>query len=186
MSLERPLPARHLVEQDAEREDVGAVVDRQPLRLLGRHVGDRPHDAPVLGDRLRLAQWCGPSSSGASPRSLARPKSSTFTRPSAVSITFSGLRSRCRMPWRCAAATASVSAIASARKRSIAKPCAGIARPSVSPSTCSMVRKRRPSRLLDRVQHHDRRGGSARRPRAPRARSAAASPGARPSPAAAP
>ena len=55
VALERPLAARHLVEQDAEREDVGAVVDRQPLRLLGRHVRDGPDDPPVLGDRLRLA-----------------------------------------------------------------------------------------------------------------------------------
>ena len=49
------------------------------------------------------------------------------------------------MPWRCAAATASVSAIASDRKRSVAKPRGGIALLSVSPSTCSIVRKRIPS-----------------------------------------
>ncbi len=55
-AAERPLARRHLVEQDPEREDVRAVVDGQPLRLLRRHVGDRPDDASVLGDRLRLAQ----------------------------------------------------------------------------------------------------------------------------------
>ena len=49
------------------------------------------------------------------------------------------------MPWRCAALTASVSAIASERKRSIGKPRAGICLLSVSPSTSSIVRKRRPS-----------------------------------------
>ena len=81
----------------------------------------------------------------ASSRSLASPKSSTLSRPSGVSITFSGFRSRCRIPWRCAAATASVSPIASDRKRSVAKPRAGIALLSVSPSTYSIVRKRIPS-----------------------------------------
>jgi hypothetical protein len=54
VAAERPLPGGHLVEDDAEGEDVGAVVDGQALGLLRRHVGDRPHDAPVLGDRLRL------------------------------------------------------------------------------------------------------------------------------------
>ena len=54
VAAERPLAGRHLVEQDPEREDVGAVVERQALRLLRRHVGDRAHDAPVLGDGLRL------------------------------------------------------------------------------------------------------------------------------------
>ena len=49
------------------------------------------------------------------------------------------------MPWRWAALTASVSAIASDRKRSIAKPREGICLLSVSPSTSSIVRKRRPS-----------------------------------------
>ena len=32
------LPARHLVEDHAERVDVGALVDRRARRLLGRHV----------------------------------------------------------------------------------------------------------------------------------------------------
>ena len=49
------------------------------------------------------------------------------------------------MPCRWAALTASVSAIASERKRSIAKPRAGIDLLSVSPSTSSIVRKRSPS-----------------------------------------
>ena len=42
-SLERPPPARHLVEQDAEGEDVGPVVERLPRHLLGGHVGHRSH-----------------------------------------------------------------------------------------------------------------------------------------------
>ena len=37
-------PRQHLVEHDAQREDVAARVDRVAARLLGRHVGERPHD----------------------------------------------------------------------------------------------------------------------------------------------
>ncbi len=54
VAAEGALPRGHLVEQDPEREDVGAVVHRQALSLLRRHVGDRAHDTAVLGDRLRL------------------------------------------------------------------------------------------------------------------------------------
>ncbi len=35
--VEGDLPAEDLVEDDPERIDVGAVVDRDPLRLFGRH-----------------------------------------------------------------------------------------------------------------------------------------------------
>ena len=43
---ERRLPGGQLVEDDAEREDVGWRPDRWPLRLLGRHVRARAeHDA---------------------------------------------------------------------------------------------------------------------------------------------
>ena len=38
---------------------------------------------------------------------LARPKSSTFTLPSGVSLTFAGLRSRWTMPFSCASSSAS-------------------------------------------------------------------------------
>ena len=43
------LPARHLVEDDAERVDVGAVVDERAGGLLGAHVMRRPEDAAGLG-----------------------------------------------------------------------------------------------------------------------------------------
>ena len=39
VGLERLLPAEHLVEDEAEREDVGTVIDRMRADLLGRHVG---------------------------------------------------------------------------------------------------------------------------------------------------
>ena len=55
VAAEGPLPRGHLVEEDAEGEDVGAAVHGQALRLLRGHVGHRPHDAPVLRHRLRLA-----------------------------------------------------------------------------------------------------------------------------------
>jgi hypothetical protein len=48
---ERVAPGRHLVEDHAEREDVGAVVDRLPLRLLRRHVGDG-------AEKLALPRQC--------------------------------------------------------------------------------------------------------------------------------
>ena len=42
---ERALSGQHLVEQDAEGEEVGAVVHGKPAHLLGRHVADRAqHD----------------------------------------------------------------------------------------------------------------------------------------------
>ncbi len=44
---------RHLVEDDAEREDVRALIDRLPFRLLRRHVGDGADDPPVAGERAR-------------------------------------------------------------------------------------------------------------------------------------
>ena len=53
--LERPLAREQLVEDRAEREDVGAVVDRESLHLLGRHVARGPHDRPGL--RVARAGW---------------------------------------------------------------------------------------------------------------------------------
>jgi hypothetical protein len=47
--LERPSAREHLVEQDAEGEDVAARVDRVAPGLLGRHVGERPHDRALEG-----------------------------------------------------------------------------------------------------------------------------------------
>ena len=86
-----------------------------PARLLRRHVGGGAED-----DR-RAACACGRVSVGelvdASPASagevasgssaFARPKSSTFTVPSARTLTFAGFRSRWTMPCSCAASSAS-------------------------------------------------------------------------------
>jgi hypothetical protein len=51
----------HLEQHDAERPDVGPLVDREPFRLLGRHVRRRAEDDPELravhrGQRRRLHQ----------------------------------------------------------------------------------------------------------------------------------
>ena len=40
---ERLSTSGSLIEEAAEREDVGALVDRFRLRLFGRHVADRAH-----------------------------------------------------------------------------------------------------------------------------------------------
>ena len=55
-ALERPVAGQHLVEHDAEREDVRPRVDLAAPRLLGGHVGDRAEDRPSpvrLGAALR-------------------------------------------------------------------------------------------------------------------------------------
>ena len=57
VAVERPLPRRHLEEDDAEREDVRAQVERPPLHLLGRHVRHGAHDDAFL--RLHLGRQPG-------------------------------------------------------------------------------------------------------------------------------
>ncbi len=61
--------------------------------------------------------------------SLARPKSRTFSRPSRVTITFAGFRSRWTTPRSCAAARASARAIDSSRTRGRGRPPAAISSP---------------------------------------------------------
>ncbi len=46
--VEQACPAQHLVEHHSERPDVGALVDRHALRLLGRHVRRRAENHPHL------------------------------------------------------------------------------------------------------------------------------------------
>ena len=53
-AFERRLPCEHLVEEHAEREQIGAGVEIAAARLFGRHVVERAHDDAVLGlDELR-------------------------------------------------------------------------------------------------------------------------------------
>ncbi len=91
--------------------------------------------AVIVGDSLRSAPDRGGS------RALASPKSRTFTRPFSVTFTFAGFRSRCTIPFSCAASspsaiwmnnpTASSTGIGPRRIRSARS----------SPSTSSITRK---------------------------------------------
>ena len=58
MPLQRRGPGQQLVEQDAQRVDVGAGVDveRAVLGLLGAHVFERADDRAVLGEQGPLGQ----------------------------------------------------------------------------------------------------------------------------------
>ena len=81
-----------------------AVIGRQAPDLLRRHVArlSRARRRACIWRRGREhAERRGPDSSCVS---FARPKSRIFTRPSLVMKTFSGFRSRCTMPFSCAAA----------------------------------------------------------------------------------
>ena len=102
----------------------------------------------VLVRRLRGA-LIGPSMAGAgASASFASPKSSTLTRPScspAPSMMLAGFRSRCVMPFWCAAAIASATGIAIFINRSSGNPAGGMESASDRPSTSSIVRKNCPS-----------------------------------------
>ena len=70
---------------------------------------------------------------------LARPKSSTFTLPSGVSLTFAGLRSRCTMPFSCASSSASASCFATSVASSTGSAPRFSRSARSSPSTSSMA-----------------------------------------------
>ena len=121
---ERALAGHHLVEHGAEREQVRARVDR-PGRAPAPATCRRRCPIAIPGRVSSVAAVaCAASAavlgaSRAAPRrrsgseSLARPKSSTFSCPRAVTNRLAGLMSRCTMPRWCAASSAL--AICSAR-----------------------------------------------------------------------
>ena len=96
-AVERAAACRHLVEHDAEREDVGARVGLASFDLLGRHVGQRAYDGPVGGSAAVAVM---PRERRTVRPRFARPKSSSFA-PASVSMMLAGLRSRCTMPRWC-------------------------------------------------------------------------------------
>ncbi len=99
-AVERAPASEHLVDDDAEREDIGAWIDHLAAHLFGRHVADRAHRDTGLGQqgrRLIAGRQCGGLTS-------ARPKSRTLTCPSLVTNRFSGFTSRWMTPFACAAA----------------------------------------------------------------------------------
>ena len=114
LAVKRPPAGEHLVEHDAERPDVRALVDRAALGLLGRHVGRgaenhahlRSSRASVIVGELASA-LAAVLEAPAGSIAFARPKSSTFTVPSARTLIFAGFRSRWMMPCSCAASRAS-------------------------------------------------------------------------------
>ena len=83
-------PAEHLVEDDAERVDVGASVLGLALDLLGREILGGAEIAPVL--RRSAPEPVAVEAA------LAMPKSATSTRPSSASRMLAGLTSRWTMP----------------------------------------------------------------------------------------
>jgi hypothetical protein len=86
-----------------------------------------------------------PVSSASADTSFARPKSSTFTTPSRVTITFAGLTSRWTMPLAWAAASASAIGIARRNASFSFIPCFGMRPSSVWPGTYSITMKSTPS-----------------------------------------
>src|SRR6185437_3315638 len=102
-AVESPLAGDHLVQNCAEGKDIRALVGGLTSHLLRGHVTDRAHDQPRLVTAWRVGASAPPEDSGMI--SLARPKSRIFTRPSLVMNRFSGFRSRCTMPFSCAAAS---------------------------------------------------------------------------------
>ena len=72
----RMLPGQHFIEDDAEREQIAALIDVLTQNLLRRHVGDRTEDLTRPAQRLRCGSWSRAEDVGIR---FARPKSSTFT-----------------------------------------------------------------------------------------------------------
>jgi hypothetical protein len=57
LALKRLPAGQHLVEHDAEREDVGPGIDAAPFHLLGRHVANRAENHSRAG-QIRLNRVC--------------------------------------------------------------------------------------------------------------------------------
>ena len=112
-------PGQHLVEHAAERPDVGALVDGLPARLLGAHVRRRAENDARLRSSPAIV-IVGECVSALRRRrrgsiAFARPKSSTFTTPSArdldvgrlqIAMDDAAARARLRAPRRSAARSA--------------------------------------------------------------------------------
>ena len=114
-----------VVQQRAQRVDVGATVERAPLRLLGRDVVARAQHPARVGQSRRSS-------------TRAMPKSVSLAWPSAVSSTLCGLTSRCMTPRSCAYASAAATCTAIASASAIGR------RPSSEMRSC----RSRPSHEL--------------------------------------
>ena len=104
-AFERPPARQHLVENRPEREDVRPCDRRErPLTCSGDMYPTVPSRVPaaVIAEAVSTADRA--VSGSRTGRSFARPKSRIFTRPSSVTKTFSGFRSRWTIPLSWAAA----------------------------------------------------------------------------------
>ena len=96
--------------------------------------------ARVTCSRVTVGECSGLPAGGVSSVPLARPKSSTFTVPSGLILMLPGLRSRCTMPFSCAASSASAICRAMPNASSSGSgPCLSRSA-SVGPSTSSITR----------------------------------------------
>ena len=89
LARKRGASRQHLVQHAPERPDVGALVDGLTARLLRAHVGGRAEDrAACASSPWSWLAACDRSSAGAVARecAFARPKSSTLTVPSELSL----------------------------------------------------------------------------------------------------
>ena len=136
-SVERSSSSEHLVEDEAERELIGAVVRRAAARLLGGHVADRAHDASR--PRALLRHGLQRRTRIAIADELGQSEVEDLGKTVVETIRFSGLRSRCTIPasWAFASPSAIGAATCNARRGCIG-PASSICR-SVWPSTSSML-----------------------------------------------
>ena len=135
LALKRALAGEHLVQHRAEREDVGAVIDRLAAHLLGRHVAGRAVKSCRLAGGVDVCLELFGSGS----LSFAMPKSRSFARQSFVMNTLAGLTSRCQMFFRCAASSAlAICTPISTALRNGSSPGRSLSR-SVSPSSSSVT-----------------------------------------------
>jgi hypothetical protein len=119
---------RHEFGRRGVHQDSVGIGLRLRIEAVDHEAVDRPfHGAHVhpageteVGvEEIAVAVFlCGPATSPAS--AFARPKSSTLTLPSGVILTFAGFRSRCTIPFSCAASRASAIWRAIARSSSTA------------------------------------------------------------------
>ena len=79
-AAERRFAARHLVQQHAQRPDIAALIGLLAAQHLGRHHRQRAGDGPVGSNRVARLRHVLDGVSRDNAR--ARPKSSTFARPS--------------------------------------------------------------------------------------------------------